>query len=121
MLSARSACASREVGRLIFTLVSEYFGEAAGRPLATGMVSSHRDSSRADLWRICDLAPRAKALAPSRWHSLVLEGGFDDHDRFYFIPIGASDALQELWRRRVIGFFLKRELLDESLAWVHAR
>ena len=30
------------------------------------------------------------------WHTIVLEGGFDSHDRFFFIPIGASDALQEL-------------------------
>jgi hypothetical protein len=40
------------------------------------------------------------------------------------IPIGASDALQELWRRRVIGFFLKQGFLDEALAksmlgWQH--
>jgi hypothetical protein len=100
------------VGRLIFTLVSEYFGEAAGRPLATGMVSSHQTFGEFATWH-------------PHWHSLVLEGGFDDHDRFYFIPIGASDALQELWRRRVMGFFLKRGLLDESLAesmlcWRHS-
>ncbi len=50
------------------------------------------------------------------WHTIVLEGGFDSHDRFFFIPIGASEALQELWRRRVIGFFLKQGILNEALA-----
>ena len=58
-------------------------------------------------------------------HSIVLEGGFDSHDRFFFIPIGASEALQELWRRRVIGLFLKQGLLDAALAesmlgWQHS-
>jgi hypothetical protein len=32
------------------------------------------------------------------WHTIVLEGGFDTHDRFFFIPIGAGACLQELWR-----------------------
>jgi hypothetical protein len=32
----------------------------------------------------------------------VLEGGFDSHDRFFFIPLGANEALSEIWRRRAV-------------------
>jgi hypothetical protein len=40
-------------------------------------------------------------------------------------PRGRSDVLQELWRRRVIEFFLKQGLIDTTLAasmlgWVHS-
>ena len=100
------------IGKLIFALIAEYYAEAAGRPLATGMVSSHQTFGEF-------------ATFHPHWHTIVLEGGFDCSDRFFFIPIGASEALQELWRRRVIGFFLKQELLDDSLAesmlgWQHS-
>jgi|GEM_PF-5755547 len=59
------------------------------------------------------------------WHSLVLEGGFEDYERSYFIQIGASNALQELWRKHASRFFLERGFLDEFLAvsmlgWQHS-
>ena len=80
--------------------------------MVTGMVSSHQTFGEYATWH-------------PHWHTIVLEGGFDSHDRFFFIPIGASEALQELWRRRVIGFFLKQGLLDSGLAesmlgWQHS-
>jgi hypothetical protein len=90
------------LGKLIFALVAEYFAAAAGRPLVAGMVSSHQTFGE------------FAAFHP-HWHTIVLEGGFDSHDRFFFIPIGAGADLQELWRRRVIGFFLKQGLL--AAAW----
>jgi len=101
-----------EIGKLIFTLVSEYYGEAAGRPLATGMVSSHQTFGEYASWH-------------PHWHTLVLEGGFDQYDRFYFIPLGASEGLQELWRRRVISFFADRKLITADLSnsmldWRHS-
>lgn len=100
------------IGKLIFALLAEYYSEAAGRPLVTGMVSSHQTFGEYASWH-------------PHWHTIVLEGGFDSRDRFFFIPIGASDGLQELWRRRVIGFLLKQGLLDEALAesmlsWQHS-
>ena len=35
------------------------------------------------------------------WHTIVLESGFDRHDTFFSIPLGATAALTEIWRRRV--------------------
>jgi hypothetical protein len=100
------------IGKLIFALVADYYTEAAGRTLATGMVSSHKAFGE-----YASLHPHL--------YTIVLEGGFDSHDRFFFIPIGAGEGLQELWRRRVIGFFLKLGLLDAALAesmigWLHS-
>jgi hypothetical protein len=30
------------------------------------------------------------------WHTIVLEGAFDRYDRFFFIPLGANEALAEI-------------------------
>jgi hypothetical protein len=55
----------------------------------------------------------------------VLEGGFDSHDRFFFIPLGANEALSEIWRRRVVALFLSKGLLNPDfagklLSWRHS-
>jgi hypothetical protein len=54
-----------------------------------------------------------------------LEGGFDRHDTFFFIPLGATAALIEIWRRSVLTLFLEKGLLNPDLArkiltWQHA-
>jgi len=59
------------------------------------------------------------------WHTIVLESGFDPHDRFFFIPIGAGEALCEAWRHTVIAFFLDKGLLNREyartlLSWRHS-
>jgi len=57
--------------------------------------------------------------------AIVLEGGFDRNDTFFFIPLGATAALTEIWRCRVIALFLEKGLLNPDfarkiLAWQHA-
>jgi hypothetical protein len=49
-------------------------------------------------------------------HANVLVGGFDRHDRFFFIPLGANEALTEIWRRRVIALFLYKGLSNPDFA-----
>ena len=51
--------------------------------------------------------------------------GFDRHDTFFFIPLGATAALIEIWRRSVVALFLEKGLLNPDfarkiLAWQHA-
>ena len=54
----------------------------------------------------------------------MLEGGFDSHDRFFFIPLSANEALSEIWRRRavqwpalgVVALFLSKGLLNHDFA-----
>jgi hypothetical protein len=72
-----------EVEKLIFVLISEYYSEVAGRTISTGMVSSHQTFGEF-------------ATFHPHWHTIILEGGFNSHDRFFFIPIGAGEGLQEL-------------------------
>jgi len=68
----------------------------------------------------------------SHWHGIILEGGFDSQGNFVtnrmlemsilpgmaknrlFIPIHSLDKMTECFRRRVIRFFLDRELITES-------
>jgi len=55
----------------------------------------------------------------------VLEGGFDRYDRFFFIPLGANEALAEIWRCKVVALFLDKGLLNPNFAqtllkWRHS-
>ncbi|MEI6385285.1 MAG: hypothetical protein WCQ50_01535 [Spirochaetota bacterium] len=80
------------------------------------------DSIRGDLRAFVAGLETAKDI---NMKALGLGGGFDSHDRFFFIPVGASDVLQELWRQQAIGFFLKQGLIDAALAesmlgWMHS-
>jgi hypothetical protein len=58
-------------------------------------------------------APRhgAHGVASSvpRGAAIVLEGGIDGQDRFFFIPIGAGAGLCEAWRRKVVALFLDKD------------
>ena len=59
------------------------------------------------------------------WHSIVLEGGFDRHDTFSFIPLSATAVLTEIWRRSVVTLFLDKGLLNPDfarkiLSWQHS-
>jgi hypothetical protein len=60
-----------------------------------------------------------------RGAAIVLEGGFDNHTRFFFIPLGANEALSEIWRRSVVALFLSKGLLNPDfagklLSWRHS-
>ncbi len=54
-----------------------------------------------------------------RWnphfHAIVLEGGFDDEGTFYYVPFSGLDSMIEVFRRRVIGMLMDRELLKADL------
>ena len=65
-----------DIGRLLFDILSRFFNQAAGRTLRCAMVCSHRTFGEFGVWH-------------PHWHSIVMEGGFDRHDRFFFIPLGA--------------------------------
>jgi hypothetical protein len=94
------------------TLLSDYFSEAAGREITTGMVSSLQTFGEYTSWN-------------PHWHTIVLEGGFDRYDKFFFIPLGASEELVQLWRVRVVEFVTRRKLINTEFAksirgWKHS-
>jgi hypothetical protein len=62
-----------DLGRLTFDILRRFFSQAAGRSLRCAMVSSHHTFGEFGVWH-------------PHWHTIVLEGGFDRHDTFFFIP-----------------------------------
>jgi hypothetical protein len=101
-----------DIGRLLFDVLTRYFTQAAGRSIHTAMVSSHPTFGEFAAWH-------------PHWHAIVLEGGFGHHDRFLFIPLGANEALTEIWRLRVVALFFSKGLLNPDfarklLSWRHS-
>jgi hypothetical protein len=101
-----------DIGRLLYDILTIFFTQAAGRSIRTAMVSSHQTFGEFAAWH-------------PHWHAIVLEGGFDSHDRFFFVPLGANEALTEIWRRRVVALFLSKGLLNPDFAgkllnWRHS-
>jgi hypothetical protein len=88
---------------LIYTLVEDFYTEAAGREILSGAVLVYQ--SFGDMMRF-----------NSHWHGIILEGGFDLYGNFVFIPIHALDKMTEVFRRRIIRFFLDKELITEAFA-----
>jgi hypothetical protein len=101
-----------EVSRLIYDILRDFYHEAAGRPLLTGMVIAHQ--SFGDQLRF-----------NPHFHAIVLEGGFDDEGTFFFIPFSGLQSMVEVFRRRVITLLVQRKLLNENfarnlLSWKHS-
>jgi hypothetical protein len=100
------------VSRLIFALLAEFYAEAAGRPLMTGMIVAHQ--TYGDMLRF-----------NPHFHAIVLEGGFDDEGTFFYIPFSGLDAMVEVFRRRVVWLLVEKELLAADFAirllgWKHS-
>ena len=55
-----------------------------------------------------------------RWnphfHCLMLEGGFDERGKFVHILLGDIHRMSEYFRRVVINYFLKKQLINAHLA-----
>ncbi|MDA3947963.1 MAG: transposase, partial [Spirochaeta sp.] len=101
-----------EVSRLIHDILREFYHEAAGRPLLTGMVIAHQTFGDMLRWN-------------PHFHAIVLEGGFDDEGTFFFIPFSGLQSMVEVFRHRVIKLLVQRELLNDDfarnlLSWKHS-
>jgi hypothetical protein len=101
-----------EVSRLTYEVLREFYREAAGRPLLTGMVIAHQTFGDMLRWN-------------PHFHAIVLEGGFDDEGTFFFIPFSGLHSMVEVFRHRVITLLVQRELLNEDfarnlLSWKHS-
>jgi len=119
-----------EVSRLIYDILRDFYHEAAGRPLLTGMVIAHL---RFFAKRKYPAHTPYRALQSFgdqlRWnphfHAIVLEGGFDDEGTFFYIPFSGLQSMVEVFRRRVIKLLEQRELLNDDfarnlLSWKHS-
>lgn len=90
-----------EVSRLIFSLLSEFFSLAAGQELLGACVVSYQSFGEF-------------ARFHPHWHVLVLEGGFTDHDRFVYLPLGANEGMLRVWQAAMLALFLQKNLIDQA-------
>ena len=88
---------------MIYKLIENFYTEAAGKKILSSAVLVYQ--SFGDQLRF-----------NSHWHGIILEGGFDTDGNFVFIPIHSLDKMTEVFRRRVIRFFLDRELITKAFA-----
>ena len=101
-----------DVSRLIYRIIDQFYAEAAGRPLLTGIVNAHQTFGDVLRWN-------------PHFHAIVLEGGFDEEGTFFYIPFSGLQSMVEVFRRRVIKLLVERELLSEDfarnlLSWKHS-
>ena len=101
-----------EISQLIFAILQHFYDQAAKSPVRTAMVLAYQTSGEFLRWN-------------PHYHCIVLEGGFDESGRFVHIPLGDINRMSEYFRREVIKFFLKKELINARLAtslinWKHS-
>ena len=84
-------------------MIKDFYEEAAGCTIVTGLSLAYH--SFGDFLR-----PNA------HFHGILLQGGFDNKGKFISIPIYDTRPITECFRRRVIRFFLDRELITKSFA-----
>jgi len=92
-----------EISRLIFSIIKDFYNEASGEEVKTGMVIAHQTFGDMLRWN-------------PHFHCLVLEGGVDEEGNFVFIPFSSLQKMTEYFRRRVIGLFLKNNMINEGFA-----
>ena len=92
-----------DISRLIFSIIRDFYNEASEKEIRTGIVIAHQTFGDMLRWN-------------PHFHCLVLEGGFDDEGNFIFIPFSSLQKMTEYFRRRVIGLFLKNNMINEGFA-----
>jgi hypothetical protein len=101
-----------EISRLIFAIIQRFYTRAAKTSIKTGMVLAYQ--SAGEFLRF-----------NPHFHCLILEGGFDENGRFVHIPLGNLNRMSEYFRRVIIKFFLKKQLISAKIAtslinWRHS-
>jgi hypothetical protein len=101
-----------DVSRVIFAVIQRFYNKAAKTSIKTGMVLAYQ--SAGEFLRF-----------NPHFHCLVLEGGFDEAGRFVHIPLGNLKRMSEYFRRVIIKFFLKKQLISAKIAtslinWRHS-
>ena len=100
------------VTRIIHELLEEYCQQATGKDVRTGAVVSYQ--SFGDMLRF-----------NPHWHSITLEGCIDISGVFHHLPVKDTAALTECFRRRIVEYFVEKELLNKDfarnlLSWRHS-
>ena len=92
-----------EVSRLIYTIITEFYTAAAGRPLQSAVIAAYQSFGDKLRWN-------------PHHHCLVLERGFDEQGRFIRVPLSDVGQMTEVFRRRLIWLLVEKKLLAEDFA-----
>jgi len=97
---------------LIYSIISEFYKEAADRELHTALIVAHQTFGDILRWN-------------PHFHALVLEGGFDSEGTFFYIPFSGLENMIEYFRRNIFKLFLEKKLINENfahnmLSWRHS-
>jgi hypothetical protein len=92
-----------DISNLIFDMVQSYYDEASSRSIETGMILSYQTSGDFARWN-------------PHFHALLIEGGFDDEGKFFYLPISSTGRMTELFRRIVIKHFQDKKLINDEFA-----
>jgi hypothetical protein len=100
------------ISRLIFDMIQSYYNEATGKQITSAALIAYESSG--DFLKF-----------HPHWHSIILEGGFDEEGNFVYLPISDTRKITELFRRSVIKYFQEKELINEKfarnlLSWKHS-
>jgi len=101
-----------DISKMIFSMVSDFYREVAGKKINTGMVIAHQTFG--DMLRF-----------NPHFHAILLEGGFDNEGVFVYLPFSGLEKMTEYFRRSVLRFFTEKKLLREQfarnlLSWKHS-
>jgi len=101
-----------DIARLINDMILSYYSKITGWKICTGIVLAFQ--SFGDFLRY-----------NPHFHSLILEGGFDEHGNFIYIPIRGLSEMKEYFRHLVINHFKDAGLLSHKMArnllsWKHS-
>ncbi len=101
-----------EMARLINDMIIGYYNEMASKKIRTGIVLAFQ--SYGEFIRF-----------NPHFHSLILEGGFDEAGNFIHIPIPDLTEMKECFRQLVINHFKDTDRITEKaaknlLSWKHS-
>lgn len=101
-----------DISRLIHNLVHEFYNELSKKEVKTGSVISYQ--SFGDFMRF-----------NPHFHCIIMEGGLDSDEKFHHISLTHTRDLLELFRLRVLQYFVGKKLITRHLAkklysWKHS-
>ena len=82
-------------------MIQLYYDEASSKKIETGMILSYQTSGDFARWN-------------HHFHTLLIEGGFDDKGNFVYLPISSTVRMTELFRRLVIKHFQDKKLINDD-------
>ena len=101
-----------DISHLIYEMMVKFYEQAAGKSIFTAGIVSYQTFGN-------------HLRFNPHFHSIFIEGGFDQDGRFVFIPMTETANMEQYFREQVLGYFMEKGILPESdgvkmLRWEHS-